>query len=320
MRAVDSDDDAGHLPVMPQESLRGLAISASDVVVDCTAGGGGHLRLFASQAARVIGMDRDQRAFADDAAGGIAKACSNVVLVHRPFSEIEDALRGLAIEKVDVVFADLGVSSFQLDEGARGFSFRHDAPLDMRMDASSGESARELIERLDVDELADVIFRHGDESRSRKIARYIKDRKPQTTAQLASAVMSAVGGQRGKIHPATKTFQALRIAVNGELDQLDTLLAALPRILRVGGRAGFLTFHSKEDRAVKLAFKQSADFRQTTKKPLTASDDEVRENPRSRSAKLRVAVFDPDWKSRLKTKFSDNDEEDEGVDEEGGNA
>ncbi len=299
---------------MPQESLRGLLITADDVVVDCTAGGGGHLRLFASQAKRVIGMDRDERAFADDAAGGIAKASPNVVLVHRPFSEIEIAVREQREEKVDVVFADLGVSSFQLDEGARGFSFRHDAPLDMRMDPSSGESARELIERLEVDALADVIFRYGDEPRSRKIARYIKDRKPQTTAALASAVMSAAGGRGpgkgGKIHPATKTFQALRIAVNGELEQLDRLLAALPRILKVGGRAGFLTFHSKEDRAVKLAFR-GADFRQTTKKPQTASDDEVKENPRSRSAKLRVALFDPDWKSRVKDRFKDNAEDDE---------
>ncbi len=310
-----------HLPVMPRECVRELAIQAGDVVVDCTAGAGGHLRLFAEATGpggRVVGLDRDRRAFADDAAGGIAKAFSNVSLVHRPFSEIEAALHDQHLARVDVVFADLGVSSMQLDEGARGFSFRTDAPLDMRMDTSQGETAAALIERLSDTELADVIFQHGGETRSRKIARYIKDRRPTTTEGLASAVMSAVGGRRGsggKIHPATKTFQALRIAVNEELQQLDRLLEALPRVLREGGRAGFLTFHSLEDRAVKVLFKTrrkyaasgphrpgygpsdddapaaAGTFQQTTKKPLTASDDEVRDNPRSRSAKLRVAVF-----------------------------
>jgi len=304
----ENDDATGHVAVMPGESVRGLAIGAADVVVDCTAGGGGHLRLFAAQAARVIGLDRDLRAFADDAAGGIARTLANVTLVHAPFSDIEKALHDLKLDPVDVVFADLGVSSFQLNEGDRGFSFRQDAPLDMRMDTRAGETAAELIARLPEGELANILFRYGDESRSRKIARYIKDRAPTTTLGLASAVLSAVSGQRGKVHPATRTFQALRIAVNNELQELEQLLAALPRVLRVGGRAGFLTFHSLEDRLVKLAFRETA-FRPLTKKPQTPSDDEVRSNPRSRSAKLRVAVFDPDWRARAKAAFKRDDEE-----------
>ena len=312
---AENGDARGHVAVMPGESVRGLGIGATDVVVDCTAGGGGHLRLFAAEAARVIGLDRDLRAFADDAAGGIARSLSNVTLVHAPFSDIEKALRDLSLDHVDVVFADLGVSSFQLNEGERGFSFQKDAPLDMRMDTSAGETAAELVARLPVDELANILFRYGDESRSRKIARYIKDRAPTTTLGLASAVLSAVAGQRGKVHPATRTFQALRIAVNNELQELEQLLAALPRVLRVGGRAGFLTFHSLEDRLVKLAFRETA-FRPLTKKPLTPSDDEVRGNPRSRSAKLRVAVFDPDWRARAKAAFKRDDEAEDGDDEE----
>ncbi len=301
-RSTQQQQQPGHLPVMPGESVRGLMLTASDVVVDCTAGGGGHLRLFAEKALRVIGLDRDERAFADDAAGGIARALPNVSLVHAPFSNLEAVMQERGIGPVDAIFADLGVSSFQLDEGERGFSFRADAPLDMRMDTTQGETAAELIASLSADALADVIYRYGEETKSRRIARFIKDRKPTTTGELANAVIAAVGGG-GRTHPATRTFQALRIAVNGELSELDTLLKALPRVLKVGGRAGFLTFHSLEDRAVKLAFR-GPDFRQTTKKPIVASDDEVEQNPRSRSAKLRVAVFEPDWRSKKKAAYA----------------
>ncbi|MDP2345379.1 MAG: 16S rRNA (cytosine(1402)-N(4))-methyltransferase RsmH [Deltaproteobacteria bacterium] len=309
----------GHLPVMPVESLRELAIRSGDVVVDCTAGGGGHLRLFAAAtgpSGRVLALDRDERAFDDDAAGGFARSASNVTLLHRAFSGLRAALDEQQIPRADVVFADLGVSSFQLDERARGFSFRHDAPLDMRMDPTQGETAAELIARLDDDELANVIFQYGDEPRSRRIARTIKRALPTTTAALTSAVVSVLGPQAGrKIHPATKTFQALRIAVNGELRELELLLESLPSVLNEGGRAGFLTFHSLEDRPVKLAFKHEH-FRQTTKKPLTASDAEQHDNPRSRSAKLRVALYStaPVEKKASKYANKSDDDDDDGSD------
>jgi len=285
----------GHVPVMPVEVVRELGIVAGNVVVDCTAGGGGHLALFADavgDSGRVIGVDRDDRAFQEDAAGGVAAAFKHVRLVRRPFSELKLALADCGEDRVDVVFADLGVSSFQLDEGERGFSFRMDAPLDMRMDRSRGETATDLIARLDDEALANIIYTYGEERHSRRIARNLKRFLPTTTDGLKDAVIRAIGPARGRIHPATKTFQALRIAVNAELEELQALLAALPEVLAVGGRAGFLTFHSLEDRLVKLAFKAHG-YLPTSKKPVVASDDEIHRNPRSRSAKLRVASFDP---------------------------
>jgi 16S rRNA (cytosine1402-N4)-methyltransferase len=290
---------AGHVPVMPVEMLRECAVSSGMRVLDCTAGGGGHMGLFADavgEDGRVIATDRDERAFADDAAGGVARDRDNVTLVRAPFSSARSVLDDLGVDRVDVVVADLGVSSYQLDERERGFSFRGDAPLDMRMDTSRGETAAELIASLSESDLADVIYRYGEERGSRRVARAIKQARPQTTQQLVDAVFRALGPQRGRIHPATKTFQALRIAVNAELTELEALLAALPALLVPGGRAAFLTFHSLEDRLVKQAFRARRDdgrFRQTTKKPVVAGDDEQRENPRSRSAKLRVALWTP---------------------------
>ncbi|HEY1099046.1 MAG TPA: 16S rRNA (cytosine(1402)-N(4))-methyltransferase RsmH [Myxococcota bacterium] len=306
----DAPHVGGHLPVLPGASIEALKLVPGSVVVDCTAGGGGHLRRFAAavgDTGRVIGLDRDERAFADDAAGGVAKTHANVTLVRRPFSEIRQALDDLGIDRVDAVFADLGVSSFQLDEGERGFSFRFDAPLDMRMDRRDGETAAELIARLEEDDLANVIYRYGDERLSRRIAKVLKRELPTTTDRLKDLVASCFPGPRGRIHPATKTFQALRIAVNGELDQLETLIAALPNVLVVGGRAGFLTFHSLEDRLVKQAF-LSPGFEATTRKPIVADDDELDVNPRARSAKLRVAGFDPGFAGgprRHRSKYAD---------------
>ena len=305
---------------MPLECVRELAIRSGDVVVDCTAGGGGHLSLFAAATGptgKVIALDRDLRAFEGDAAGGVSSTYSHVTLMHRAFSQVRAALDDQRIDLVDVVFADLGVSSFQLDERARGFSFRYEAPLDMRMDPTTGETAAELIARLDDEELANIIFQYGDERGSRRIARKIKTLMPTTTTALASAVVSVLGPQAGrKIHPATKTFQALRIAVNTELRELELLLESLASVLKEGGRAGFLTFHSLEDRQVKLAFKH-AHFQQTTKKPLTASDAELHANPRSRSAKLRVGRYStaPVLKvSRYARKDNDSDDSDDSDD------
>jgi 16S rRNA (cytosine1402-N4)-methyltransferase len=290
---------AGHVPVMPVEMLRESAPSPGSCVLDCTAGGGGHMGRFADavgEAGRVIALDRDERAFAADAAGGVARDRKNVTLVRAAFSEARRVLDDMRIDRVDVVVADLGVSSFQLDERERGFSFRADAPLDMRMDTSRGETAAELIASLSESDLADVIYRYGEERGSRRVARAIKQVRPQTTQQLVDAIHRALGPQRGRIHPATKTFQALRIAVNAELVELETLLAALPSLLVPGGRAAFLTFHSLEDRLVKQAFRARRDdgrFHPTTKKPVVADDDEQRANPRARSAKLRVAAWRP---------------------------
>ncbi len=286
----------GHIPVMLTEVLEALAVQPGDVVVDSTAGGGGHLEELAKlvgPSGRVIALDRDARAQADDAAGGVVRRYADrAVLVQRPFSEVRAALDDLGVERADALFADLGVSSFQLDDGARGFSFRADAALDMRMDTSTGETARELIERLDEEELANVIFEFGDERHSRRIARALKRKVPTTTTALADMVAGAVRGSGAwqRIHPATRTFQALRIAVNGELAQLDALLASLPSVIAPGGRAVILSFHSLEDRRVKVRFKQEG-CSPLSKKPIEPTDDEIAANPRARSAKLRSAVI-----------------------------
>ena len=292
---------SSHTPVMVAEVLRALDVKEGHVVVDCTAGGGGHLARFAESvgaAGKVVALDRDPRAHQDDAAGGVAKRFApRVVLVQRPFSEVRAALDDAGVARCDALFADLGVSSFQLDDFARGFSFRatgaDDAALDMRMDPTRGETAHELIERLDEEELANVIFELGDERKSRRIARAIKRVRPTTTAALASTVAGAMGA-RGyqKIHPATRTFQALRIAVNTELDELDALLLSLTDVVRGGGRCAILSFHSLEDRRVKVCFRGEgfSPLSRDMRKPLVPSDEETQRNPRSRSAKLRVAV------------------------------
>jgi 16S rRNA (cytosine1402-N4)-methyltransferase len=288
----------GHIPVMKSEVLELLDVQPGFVVVDCTAGGGGHLRAFAELVGphgKVIGLDRDERAFRDDAAGGVRSQFSDrVLLVKSAFADVRAALDEVGVDRVDALFADLGVSSFQLDEADRGFSFRADAPLDMRMDTTTGETAKELIERLDEEELANLIYELGDERKSRRIARALKRRPiPSTTQELADVVARAVGGPWKRIHPATRTFQALRIAVNGELDQLDALLKALPDVVKPGGRAAILSFHSLEDGRVKRCFR-SEGFHPITKRPLEPTDDEVAQNPRSRSARLRAAVVGGD--------------------------
>lgn len=290
---------SGHVPVMRAEVLSLVDAQAGQVVIDCTAGAGGHLAAFAEAVGpqgRVIAFDRDPRAHEDDAAGGVARRFADrVTLVQAPFSSVRAVLDRLGIAQVDALFADLGVSSLQLDEAARGFSFRADAPLDMRMDTNGGETAAELIRRLDERELADVIFLYGEERKSRRIARVLKRDQPTTTTELADAVIRAVGDPRmarrgGGIHPATRTFQALRIATNRELEELDQLLEALPTVVRPGGRAVVLSFHSLEDRKVKHRFR-SEGFSALTKKPAVPSDEETAANPRARSAKLRGALL-----------------------------
>lgn len=286
---------------MPSEVLALLDLRPGAVVVDATAGAGGHLGRLAEAVGpggRVIAVDRDLRAFEDNAAGGVVRRYADrAVLHHARFSTLPQVLQAEGVDRVDALLCDLGVSSMQLDEGARGFSFRQDGPLDMRMDREDGETAWEMLARLDESEIADLLYHYGEERQSRRIARAIKRAwpLPDSTLALAERIAAAMGGPRGRIHPATRSFQALRIALNRELDELDALLTQLPSLLRSGGRAALISFHSLEDRRVKQSFRTGASaageqgvvYRILTKRPLVAHEDEVAHNPRSRSAKLR---------------------------------
>jgi 16S rRNA (cytosine1402-N4)-methyltransferase len=287
-----------HLPVLAKETLELLDIKPGHTVVDTTAGGGGHLFLMAEAAGpsgTVIGIDRDPRALELDAAGKVKEAFKDrVQLVNAPFSELPNLLAKLGIRQVDRILCDLGVSSPQLDTEARGFSFMRDGPLDMRMSSDRGTTAYELIQQLSETELANIIYRYGEERFSRRIARVIKEKWPiaDSTLALADVIAKAVG-RREKIHPATRTFQALRIAVNDELGELISLINCLPQLLAPHGRAVFISFHSLEDRLIKHAFRKAAalskskSYRILTKRPIIAEDEEIKSNPRARSAKLR---------------------------------
>ncbi|WP_044964359.1 16S rRNA (cytosine(1402)-N(4))-methyltransferase RsmH [Sorangium cellulosum] len=283
-----------HVSVLGREVLAALSPVSEGVYVDATLGAGGHTAtILETPGARVIGIDRDERALAI-ARARLARAGDRVTYVHGEFSEIERHLAALGVPQVDGLLADIGVSSMQLDDPGRGMSFRAEGPLDMRMDSSRGETALELIERLSDEELADLIYRYGEERRSRRVARCIKQAADSgelvTTLDLRRAVVRAVGPARiGGVDPATRTFQALRIAVNGELDQLEALLEAAPRIIAPGGVLAVISFHSLEDRIVKRALREPEVWEPLTKKPVTAGDDEVEGNPRARSAKLRAA-------------------------------
>lgn len=294
------DEPLMHVTVMQNEVVQALMIPATrdgGLYVDCTCGGGGHTMalLQADPKARVIACDRDRDALAF-ARGRLTEAgvIQRARLVQLPFGELNEWLEEEGVEQVDGITADLGISSLQLDSADRGLSFRFEGPLDMRMDRSSGETALELIERLGQEELADVIYQLGEERRSRRVARCIKQAQAagelETTLDLRKAVVRAVGPRRiGGVDPATRTFQALRIAVNDELGQLESILETAARRLAPGGLAAFISFHSLEDRLVKRAFMNRERWERLTKKPMLPSDEERAENPRARSAKLRVA-------------------------------
>lgn len=286
-----------HEPVMVREVVSLLEPSRGGLFVDCTVGLGGHARaLLDGGAARIVALDRDPAALAR-AREALASYGDRVMFVHADYRELAQVLDSNAISTVDGALADLGVSSMQLDAEGRGFSFRRDEPLDMRMDQSQGPTAAELIRAAGEEELANVIFEFGEERYSRRIARAIaaarREASITTTAQLASIVRRAIP-QRGyqRIDPATRTFQALRIWVNRELDGLDAFLTAAVRRLREGARLAVITFHSLEDRIVKHAFRAleraALMVRILTKRPLLPSEAEVARNPRSRSAKLRA--------------------------------
>ncbi len=284
-----------HATVMKSEVVEALAPQAQGVYVDVTLGGGGHTEgiLEADDDARVIAFDRDPNAIAA-ASERLQKFGDRVTIVHADFSRVVAELAARGLTTVDGLCADLGVSSPQLDDAARGMSFRREGPIDMRMDPDAGETALELIERVSDEELADILFRFGDERRSRRIARSIHrafhDGELKTTLDLRRAIVRAVGPARvGGVDPATRSFQALRIAVNRELEELDALLAALPTILAEGSVAAIISFHSLEDRQVKRALHQSEGWEPLWKKPRGATDEESSVNARSRSAKLRAA-------------------------------
>jgi 16S rRNA (cytosine1402-N4)-methyltransferase len=288
-----------HATVMRDEVVRAIAPHPGGVYVDATLGGGGHVvaLLEAEPRARIVAFDRDPVAI-EAARERLATVADRVTLVHAAFSSIREQLDGLGIDRVDGLMADLGVSSPQLDDPERGMSFRREGPIDMRMNREAGETALELLERLTDDELANVIYEYGDERRSRRIARSIKKAlvagELQTTLDLRRAIVRAVGPARvGGIDPATRSFQALRIAVNRELDELTDLLAALASVVAPGGVAVVLSFQSLEDRLVKRAFVVPP-WTPLTKKPQGPTDEECSVNARARSAKLRAARREAD--------------------------
>ena len=286
-----------HEPVMVPEVLTLLEPARGGLFVDCTIGLGGHgSAILDAGANRLLGLDRDTTALAL-AADALSRFGDRVELVHSDYRDLGRVLDDRGLETVAGALADLGVSSMQLDEEGRGFSFRRDEPLDMRMDRTQGPTVAELLRDVDEQELADVIFQFGEERFSRRVARAIvgarRDAAIDTTSRLAAIVRRAVphkGHQR--IDPATRTFQALRIWVNRELDGLDTFLADAARRLRANARLAVITFHSLEDRIVKHTFraleKTGEGIRILTKRPLTPADSEVARNPRARSAKLRA--------------------------------
>ena len=287
-----------HEPVLTAEAMAYLAADRGGLFVDCTVGLGGHTRaLLEAGASRVIGLDRDTDALAI-AAESLAVFGDRVELVHADYRSLGAVLAVRGIEAIDGALGDLGVSSLQFDAEGRGFSFRRDESLDMRMDRSTGPTAADLLRETGEVELANVIFEFGEERHSRRIARAIvatRSRQPiATTGQLAEIVRRAAPG-RGwqRIDPATRTFQALRIWVNGELDGLETFLRGIVDRLRDGRRVVVISFHSLEDRIVKHTFRalERADalVRVLTKRPVVPGDEEIGRNPRARSAKLRAA-------------------------------
>ena len=284
-----------HQPVLPDEILKWLEPRPGGTLVDGTLGGGGHTRLLAAQVGKdglVIGLDRDPAVVvrAETQLRGLP-----VAVAHANYADLPEVLAELKLEHVDGILLDLGLSSDQLLDANRGFSFSADGPLDLRFDPSSGQGASQLIARLGERQLADMIYRYGEERHSRRIARRIvKEREKQpirTADQLARIIRASLPHfkTRPRIDPATRTFQALRIAVNEELKWLEVALERLPGCLSPGGRMAVISFHSLEDRLVKNAFRDDARLEAVTSKPLVASEREVAENPRARSAKLRVA-------------------------------
>jgi 16S rRNA (cytosine1402-N4)-methyltransferase len=278
-----------HLSVLSRELIAGLDILPAGKYLDATAGGGGHSELILNQGQQIqlIAIDRDETAIA-----AVKARLANYYPQQLEFWQGNFADYQPKDILFDGIIADLGVSSPQLDLAERGFSFRNTAPLDMRMDRSQRTTAAEIVNHWKEVSLADLIYEYGEERFSRRIAKKIVQQRPfQTTTELAEAIASTVPGKyrHGRIHPATRTFQALRIEVNQELKSLEKFIAQAPNWLKPGGKIGIISFHSLEDRIVKHCFRNSELLEVITKKPITADRDEQRANPRSRSAKLRFA-------------------------------
>lgn len=293
-------EEALHVSVMPQEVIEFLNPPAGGCFLDGTLGLAGHSALIAERigpSGRLIALDKDHKALAL-AKKKLSGFSGRMDLVHSDFRDFDIVLKNLGVDAVDGMLFDLGISSFQLDEPQRGFSFRSEGPLDMRMDQEALTSAKDLVNTLKEEDLADIIFNFGEERFSRRIAKAIvqyRSRKPvETTQELEEIIFTSVpvSYRRQKIHPATRTFQAIRIAVNRELEALTSVMDKCADYLKEGGRIGVISFHSLEDRIVKEKFKSLAKSGVMTlivKKPLRPTDEEIQSNPRSRSARFRIA-------------------------------
>jgi 16S rRNA (cytosine1402-N4)-methyltransferase len=297
-----NDSATKHIPVLADSLAEQINLPQDAVMVDATIGQGGHSLLFGRRLGpegAIIGLDVDINAVrrAQSVLQGLS---CRVILVQSNFADIADVMREKGIEKVDFILADLGVCSAQLEDERMGLSFQRNMPLDMRLDKRLKTTAADIINSADEKTLADLIYRFGEDRASRRIARFIVERRKcepiTTTGQLASIVSGALArrghGQWSRIHPATRTFQALRIAVNNEMDNLAVLLASAPALLRKDGYIAVISFHSLEDRQVKTSFKDNESqgiYRIVAKKPILPSREEVSRNRRARSAKLRIA-------------------------------
>jgi 16S rRNA (cytosine1402-N4)-methyltransferase len=290
-------DEVLHIPVMADEVLEWLAPQPDGLYIDGTLGIGGHTTMILEQSApsgQVVGFEWDDQAVSQ-VRPRLAGFGERFRLVHGSYADVVKHCHELDLQPVNGLLVDLGVSSLQLDTPERGFSFRSDAPLDMRMDNRLKVTAADLVNRLKKDELADIFYNYGEERQARRIARFVAearlDKPVQTTKQLAEIVRRAIPGKYHpkKIHVATKVFQALRIAVNREFDNLVKFLGDAPQIMAPGARLAVITFHSLEDRIVKQAFINNPAYRVLTKRPVLPAALEIKKNSRSRSAKLRVA-------------------------------
>jgi 16S rRNA (cytosine1402-N4)-methyltransferase len=281
-----------HIPVLSRELITGLAISPHGLYLDATVGFGGHSRLILESGpdVQVIALDQDEQAL-NASQTALAEYGSRIKFCHSNFAEYQPDAHTMQ-EKFDGIIADIGVSSVQIDTPERGFSFRHTAPLDMRMNQAQTLTAEDIVNYWQETELANIFFTYGEERLSRRIARQIVNQRPfHTTTELAEAIAQSVPAKYryGRIHPATRVFQALRIAVNQELKVLERFLEISPNWLKNHGRIGIISFHSLEDRLVKHSFKDNPHLQVITKKPIQPEESEISLNPRARSAKLRMA-------------------------------
>ncbi len=291
-----------HIPVLKEKLIEILEPQQGQIIVDCTVGAGGHSKAIMKHTngnAKIIALDIDSQTI-DIAKENLKEYSDNITFINANFGKIADVLKELNIKSADLIYADLGVSSIQLDDKNRGFSFQKAGPLDMRMNINLPKTAADIINSMKEQDLADLIFKYGEEGKSRKIAKLIcqarRNSRIESTKQLAQIICQALGFSSEKlakqrIHPATKTFQALRIAVNNELTNLEKLLENVPEILSSSGRFAVISFHSLEDRIVKENFRKNEAagiYKILTTKPIKPEANEILQNPRARSAKLRA--------------------------------